>query len=186
VDEQLILDTAEAATPALRALAGEILEGEARHRGVSLDAADVLLRRAVGAPAEHITAAANQLLEQLAAAEEIILPEQGIVAVLARAAAQLLMSGIELDWSAAEAQRSWSSAACSSAGPTLFEPPIRWDQAMCAQVLRLTAAWADTSLMPNSSASCRYVRPSARRALSARTFPAVSLARGLPSPTAPS
>ena len=104
MDEQLILDTAEAAAPALRALAREILEAEARYRGVSLDAADVLLRRAVGAPAEHITAAANQLLEQLAAAEEIILPERGIVAVLARAGAQLLMSGIELDWSAAEAQ----------------------------------------------------------------------------------
>jgi len=55
-----------------------------------------------------------------------------------------------------------------------------------AHVLRLTAAQADTSLMPNSLASCWYVRPSARRALSSRTFPAVSLARGFPSPMAPS
>ena len=104
MDEQLILDTAEAATPALRALAGEILEGEARHRGVSLDAADVLLRRAMGAPAAHITAAADQILGHLAAANGTVPPEQGIVAVLARAGAQLLMSGIELDWSAAQAQ----------------------------------------------------------------------------------
>jgi hypothetical protein len=54
MDEQLILDTAEAKAPALRALACGILEAEARHLGVSLDAADVLLRRAEGAcPACH-------------------------------------------------------------------------------------------------------------------------------------
>jgi hypothetical protein len=105
MDEQLILDTAETAAPALRALAREILEAGARHRGVSLDAADVLLCRTEGAPAVHITAAADQLLEHLAAAEGPTLPEQGIVAVLPRAGAQLLMSGIELDGSAAEAQR---------------------------------------------------------------------------------
>jgi hypothetical protein len=97
VDEQLILDTADAAAPALRALAREILAAEARHRGVSLEAADVLRRGTEGAPAVHITAAADQLLEHLAAAKGIIVPEQGIGAVLARAGAQLLMSGIELD-----------------------------------------------------------------------------------------
>src|SRR5215468_1459474 len=59
-------------------------------------------------------------------------------------------------------------------------------QLTCAQVLRLTAAQADTSLMPNSAASCRYVRPSALRARSFLTFPLVSLARGWLSPTAPS
>jgi hypothetical protein len=52
------------------------------------------------------------------------------------------------------------------------------DQLTCAQVLRLTAAQADTSLMPNSAASCRYVRPSALRARNSFTFPLVSLARG--------
>ena len=98
MDEQLILDTADAAAPALRALAHEILVAEAAHLGVSLDAADVLLRRAEGAPAAHIiTAAADQLLEHLTAIEGITLPEQGVIAVLARAGAQLLMSGIELD-----------------------------------------------------------------------------------------
>ena len=97
MDEQLILDTAEAAAPALRALATEILQAEAAHLGVSLDAADVLLRRAEGAPAVHVAAAADQLLEHLAAIEGTTLPDQGILAVLARVAAQLLVSGIELD-----------------------------------------------------------------------------------------
>jgi len=97
VDEQLILDTAEAAAPALRALSREILEAEAAHLGVSLDTADVLRRRAEGIPAPHLTAAAEQLLEPLAAIEGTTLPDQGILAVLTRAGAQLLMSGIELD-----------------------------------------------------------------------------------------
>ena len=88
MDEQLILDTAEAAAPALRALATEILQAEA---------ADVLLRRAEGAPAVHVAAAAGQLLEHLAAIKGTTLPDQGILAVLARAGAQLLVSGIELD-----------------------------------------------------------------------------------------
>lgn len=96
MDEQLILDTTEAAAPALRALAREILEAEARYMGVSLDAADVLLRRAEGAPALHLTAAANQLLEHLASIEGTAPADHGVIAVLARAAAQTLMSGIEL------------------------------------------------------------------------------------------
>jgi hypothetical protein len=45
----------------------------------------------------HITAAADQLLEHLAAIEGTALPDQGIIAVLAHAGAQLLVSGIELD-----------------------------------------------------------------------------------------
>ena len=97
MDEQLILDTAGAAAPALRALAAGILQAEAAHLGVSLDAADVLVRRAAGAPAVHLTAAADQLLEHLAAIEGTTLPDQGILAVLARAGAQLFLSGIELD-----------------------------------------------------------------------------------------
>ena len=101
MDEQLILDTAEAAAPALRALAREILEVEAAHLGVSLATADVLARRAEGMPALHLIAAAGQLLEHLAAVEGTTLPDQGIIAVLARAGAQLLVSGIELDGIAA-------------------------------------------------------------------------------------
>jgi hypothetical protein len=50
MDEQLILDTAAAAAPALRALATEILQAEAAHLGVSLDVADVPLRRAGACP----------------------------------------------------------------------------------------------------------------------------------------
>ena len=49
--EQLILETAEAAAPALKALAAEILASTARGMGVSLDVGDVLLRRAEGTPA---------------------------------------------------------------------------------------------------------------------------------------
>jgi hypothetical protein len=97
VDEQLILDTAEAAAPALRALAREILEAEAAHLGVTLDTANVLLRRAEGIPAPHLTGAAEQLLEHLAAIEGTTVPDQGIIAVLARAGAHLLVSAIELD-----------------------------------------------------------------------------------------
>jgi len=108
VDEQLILETAEAAAPALRALAREILEAEARRLGVSLDTADVLLRRAEGVPALHLTAAANQLLEQLAAIAGTAPADRGVIAVLARAGAQLLMSGIELDRNSAEAEPSHS------------------------------------------------------------------------------
>ena len=97
MDEQLILDTAEAAAPALRALATEMLQAEAAHLGVSLDAADVLVRRAEGVPALHVAAAADQLLEHLAAIEGTTVPDHGVRAVLARAGAQLLVSGIELD-----------------------------------------------------------------------------------------
>ena len=50
-----------------------------------------------GAPAGHLAAAADQLLGHLAAIEGTIMPDQGILAVLARAGAQLLVSGIELD-----------------------------------------------------------------------------------------
>ena len=95
MDEQLILDAAEAAAPALRALAREILQAEAAHPGVPLDGADGLLRRAEGTRAAHVTAAADQMLEHLAAIEGTILPDQGILAVLACAGAQLLVSGIE-------------------------------------------------------------------------------------------
>ena len=97
MDEQLILDTAEAAAPALGALAAEILQAEAAHLGASLNAIDVLVRRAESAPAVHLAAAADQLLEHLAAIEGTTLPDQGILAVLTCAGAQLLVSGIELD-----------------------------------------------------------------------------------------
>jgi hypothetical protein len=97
MDEQLSLDTAAAAAPALRALATEILQAGAAHLGVSPDAAGVLLRRAGGVPAVHVAAAADQLLGHLAAIEGTTVPDQGIAAVLARAGAQLLVSGIELD-----------------------------------------------------------------------------------------
>ena len=101
--EQLILATAEAAAPSLTALARKILEAEAEaeaeagHLGLSLDPGDVLDRRTGGAPALYLTAAAEQLLEHLAALEGTTPADQGIIAVLARAGAQMLMSGIEMD-----------------------------------------------------------------------------------------
>ena len=95
--DQLILATAEAAAPSLRALAREILKAEAQHLGVSLDPGDVLARRAGGAPAPHRAAAAEQLLEHLAALEGTTPADQGVIAVLARAGAQMLMRAIEMD-----------------------------------------------------------------------------------------
>ena len=67
----------------------------------------------------HITAAADQLLEHLAAIEGTALPDQGIIAVLARAGAQQLVSGIELDGSAAAAASSlpaWTSPVSTGHG----------------------------------------------------------------------
>ena len=84
-------------SPGLKALATGILQAEAAYLEVSLNAADVLPRRAEGVPAVHLAEAADQLLGHLAAIEGTILPDQGILAVLARAGAQLLVSGIELD-----------------------------------------------------------------------------------------
>ena len=45
----------------------------------------------------HITAAADQLLKHITAVEGIPAPDRGVIAVLVRAGAQLLVSGIELD-----------------------------------------------------------------------------------------
>lgn len=50
-----------------------------------------------GAPALYLTTAAEQLLEHLAALKGTSPADQGIIAVLARAGAQMLMSGIEMD-----------------------------------------------------------------------------------------
>ena len=97
MDIEVILGAAETGVPGLREAARRFLEDEARHMGVSLDVADVLLRRAEGIPAVHITAAAKQLLEHLAAVEGTALPDQGIIAVLARVGAQTFMSAVELD-----------------------------------------------------------------------------------------
>ena len=98
MDIEDILDAAETGVPGLREPARRFLEAvdKARHLDVPLDADSVMARRAEGVPALHLTAAADQLLEHLAAIEGITLPEQGIIAVLAHAGAQLLVSGIEL------------------------------------------------------------------------------------------
>jgi hypothetical protein len=111
----MIMNAAEVAPPALRALAREILEAQAQHLGVSLDVGDVLARRAEGAPAPHITAAADKLLEQLAALEGTTPPGRGILAVLARVGAQLLMTATELEEDGLVACGTRAGAGC---GPT--------------------------------------------------------------------
>jgi len=102
MDIEDIAECAEIEVP--RLTAGRFLEAEARYLGVPLDSASVAARRAEGEPEAHITGAAVRLLEHLAAIEGTTLPEQGIIAVLARAGAQLLMSGIELDRAYSAAQ----------------------------------------------------------------------------------
>jgi hypothetical protein len=90
--EQLIADAGEAEAPTLRIFAAEILASTARDMCVSLGPADVLLRRARGVPEVHITAAADVLLDHLAAIEGIALDNQGAIMVLAKAGARPLMS----------------------------------------------------------------------------------------------
>jgi hypothetical protein len=63
VDLQLTPDEAE--PPALRDIAWRILTDTAAHVCVSLEAADVRLRRAEGVPVVHITAAADELLKRM-------------------------------------------------------------------------------------------------------------------------
>jgi hypothetical protein len=66
---------------------------------VSLDPADVLLRRAAGGPEVHVMAAADELVTHLVASESNPPGEDSPVMVLARAGALALMSRIELDGS---------------------------------------------------------------------------------------
>ena len=80
----LILDAAEAEADAsaLRALATEILASTTRSISVLLGAADILLCRGKGTPAVHLTVAAGQLLDHLAAIEGTALEDQGTIMVL--------------------------------------------------------------------------------------------------------
>ena len=64
---------------------------------MSLEPADVLLRRARGGSEAHIMAAACELAAHLAATAADPLSEDSPVMVLARAGALVLMSRIELD-----------------------------------------------------------------------------------------
>lgn len=97
MDAGLIVYCAELEAPALRETARRFLEAEAARLGVSLDPADVLLRRAQGDSEMHIMAAARELVAHLAATGADPLAEDSPVMVLARAGALALMSRIELD-----------------------------------------------------------------------------------------
>ena len=87
----------------------------------------------------HLAEAADQLLEHLAAIEGTILPDQGILAVLARAGAQLLVSGIELDGAHHAAQRLRGQVSEVSSSPTWR----RFSRSYVSRA-RLTAAQADS------------------------------------------
>jgi hypothetical protein len=89
---------AKKARTALRHDAGRFLKSETARMGVSLEPADVLLRRAEGVPEAHIMAAADELLRHLAGGPDPLSEDSGLV-VLVHAGALALLSKIELDMS---------------------------------------------------------------------------------------
>ena len=97
MDIELLLDSAEIVTPALRDTARQILTATARQMDVSLEPADVLTRQAEGWPEVHITAAADELLTHLlGTGEDVLADEEGAFMTLARIGAQALMTRVEL------------------------------------------------------------------------------------------
>ena len=98
MDIELILDSAEVVTPALRDTARRILTATAGQMDVSLELTEVLARRAEGWPEVNITAAADELLTHLlAAGEDVLADEDGAFMTLARIGAQAIMTRAELD-----------------------------------------------------------------------------------------
>jgi hypothetical protein len=91
----VIVYTAELEAPSLRGTARRILEAEAARFGVSLDPADVRLRRARGGSPMHVIAAADELVQHLAAAADPLAEDSPLV-ILAHAGALALMSRAEL------------------------------------------------------------------------------------------
>jgi hypothetical protein len=88
---------AKQARTALRHDAGRFLKSETARMGVSLEPADVLLRRAEGVPEAYIMAA-DELLRHLASGADPLSNDSGLV-VLAHAGALALLGKIELDMS---------------------------------------------------------------------------------------
>jgi hypothetical protein len=95
MDIGVIVYCAELEAPALRETARRILEAEAARFGVSLEPAEVLLRRGRGGSAMHVVAA-DELVRHLAATEPDPLAEDGPLMVLARAGALALVSRAEV------------------------------------------------------------------------------------------
>jgi hypothetical protein len=96
MDVGVIVYCAELETPALRETARRILEAEAARFGVSLEPAEVLLRRGRGGSTMHVVAAGEEPVRHLAATEADPLAEDGPLMVLARAGALALASRAEV------------------------------------------------------------------------------------------
>ena len=95
MDIGVIICTAELEAPELRETARRFLETEAARFGVSLETADVRLRRARGGSTVHVMAAADELVRHLGAAADTVGEDSPLV-VLARAGALALMNRVEL------------------------------------------------------------------------------------------
>jgi hypothetical protein len=95
MDVGVIVYCAELEAPALRETARRILQAEAARFGVSLEPADVLLRRARGGSQMHVMAAGYELVRHLAASEADPLGKDSPLMVLARAGALALVNRVE-------------------------------------------------------------------------------------------
>ena len=77
MDVGVIVYCAELEAPALRETARRILQAQAARFGVSLEPAEVLLRRGRGGSTMHVVAAGDELVRHLAATEADPLAEDG-------------------------------------------------------------------------------------------------------------
>jgi hypothetical protein len=95
MDIGVIVYCAELEALALRRTARWILQAQAARFGVSLEPADLRLRRARGGPAMHVMAAGEELVRHLVATEADPLAEDSPLMVLARAGALALVNRVE-------------------------------------------------------------------------------------------
>jgi len=96
MDIGVIVCCAELEAPALRQTARRILEADAARFGVSLEPAEVLLRRGRSGSTMHVMAAGHELVRHLAATEVDPLAEDSPLMVLARAGALALVNRVEV------------------------------------------------------------------------------------------
>ena len=97
MDIELILDSTEILTPALKDAARRILTATARDMGVSVELGGVLARQAEGWPEVHITGVRDELpTDLLATGEDVLAEEEGAFMTLARIGAQAVMTWAEL------------------------------------------------------------------------------------------
>ena len=96
MDIGVIVYCAELEAPGLRQTVRRILEAEAARSGVSLEPAEVLLRRGHSGSTMHVVAAGGELVRHLAATEADPLAEDSALMVLARAGALALVNRVEV------------------------------------------------------------------------------------------